>query len=262
MTVPVRPGYEQAVADFMNKGVVPTEADLLSGAVTTGLYVPFFAEVTGVDGGPDTVVPYGDPPVEWELRVPTTLVKVRTDNTLPKWASDTWAPVNPGDWKLRRSHAAWNGRVAKRAGGSEALLPREILRGLYGKHPGWDLGTPPSTGDSFCARLQYQKPSMPSCEEVSRYPVTPKRSDETIFSRLARMQVVANQPERQAEVFGWVTPSKNDIAGQQAFEIAKARYWAAPIRTLRCPLPPSPNPSRSFTCSRIRRTSMRTTCCA
>lgn len=97
VTVPVRPGYEQAVADFMNKGIVPTEADLLSGAVTTGLYVPFFAEMMGIQGGSDTAVPYGDPPLEWELRVPTTLVKVRTDNTLPKWASDTWVPVNPGD---------------------------------------------------------------------------------------------------------------------------------------------------------------------
>ncbi len=97
VTVPVRPGYEQAVADFMNKGIVPTEADLLSSAVTTGLYVPYFEEVMGVQGGPDTVVPYGDPPLEWELRVPTTLVKVRTDDTLPKWASDTWVPVNPGD---------------------------------------------------------------------------------------------------------------------------------------------------------------------
>jgi hypothetical protein len=97
VTVPVRLGYEQAVADFMNKGIVPTEADLLSGVVTTGLYVPFFAEMMGDQGGPDTAKPYGDPPLEWELRVPTTLIKVRTDNTLPKWASDTWTPVNPGD---------------------------------------------------------------------------------------------------------------------------------------------------------------------
>lgn len=97
VTLPVRPGYEQAVADFMNKGIVPTEADLLSGAVTTGLYVPFFAELMGAQGDPETVVPYGDPPLEWLLRVPTTLTKVRTDNTLPKWASDTWLPVNPGD---------------------------------------------------------------------------------------------------------------------------------------------------------------------
>ena len=56
----------------------------------------------------------------------------------------------------------------------------------------------------------------------------PKSADEQVFYRLARLEVVARQPERQAEVFGWVTPDKKDRAGQQAFEIAKARYWAGP----------------------------------
>jgi len=96
VTVPVRPGYEKAVAAYMSTGAIPTDAALLSDAVTTGLYVPFFAEMMG-DTGPDTAVPYGDPPLEWEIRAPTTLVKVRMDNTLPKWAKGTWTPVNPGD---------------------------------------------------------------------------------------------------------------------------------------------------------------------
>lgn len=104
----------------------------------------------------------------------------------------------------------------------------KILRGLYGKHPGWDTGTPSGAGDSFCARLQYQKPSMPSCQEVSRYPVVPKSPTEHIFYRLARLQVVADDPKRQAEVFGWVTPAKGDLAAQDAFERAKARYWVGP----------------------------------
>jgi glycerophosphoryl diester phosphodiesterase len=103
-----------------------------------------------------------------------------------------------------------------------------IVRGLYITHPGWDAGTPAGKGDSPCARLSYQKPDQFSCENVDRYPVLPKSTDESIFLRLARLEVVARQPERQAEVFGWVTPDKKDRSAQKAFEIAKARYWAGP----------------------------------
>jgi hypothetical protein len=102
ITVPVRKGYETVVATFMLNGAIPSSADLLS--VTTGLYVPFFAELMGSDGGPDTAVSYGNPPIEWEIRVPTTLVKLRTDNTLPRWKQKvdagnhvTYVPDLPGD---------------------------------------------------------------------------------------------------------------------------------------------------------------------
>ena len=102
ITVPVRKGYEAVVATFMLNGTLPSTSDLL--AVSTGLYVPFYVELMGSDGAPDSAVPYGNPPLEWELRVPTTLVKVRTDNTLPRWkqkvdAADhvTYVPDLPGD---------------------------------------------------------------------------------------------------------------------------------------------------------------------
>jgi hypothetical protein len=102
ITVPVRKGYEAVVATFMLNGTIPSTSDLL--AVSTGLYVPFFVELMGSDGAPDTAVPYGNPPLEWELRVPTTLVKVRTDNTLPRWKQKvdaanhvTYVPDLPGD---------------------------------------------------------------------------------------------------------------------------------------------------------------------
>lgn len=95
VTIAVRKGYEGAVATFLNgnsqlnlpAGTIPSEADLL--AITTGLYVPFFAEMTGADVGPDTALPYGDPPIKWEVRVPTKLVKIRTDNTFPSWSQKT-----------------------------------------------------------------------------------------------------------------------------------------------------------------------------
>ncbi len=83
ITLPVRKGYEVAVATFMTSGQIPTEGESLS--VAAGLYVPFFVEMMGTEGGPDTAVPYGDPPLEWEVRVPTNLVKIRTTSTLPRW---------------------------------------------------------------------------------------------------------------------------------------------------------------------------------
>jgi hypothetical protein len=102
ITVPVRKGYESVVANFMLNGAIPSTADML--AVTTDLYVPFFVELMGSDGGPDTAVSYGNPPLEWEIRVPTTLVKLRTDNTLPRWKQKvdagnhvTYVPDLPGD---------------------------------------------------------------------------------------------------------------------------------------------------------------------
>ena len=102
VTLPVRTGYEAAVATFMTSGVIPSAADILS--ITTGLYVPFFVETMGPEGGPDSAVPYGNPPVEWEVRVPTTLVKIRANNTLPRWQQSldaqnrvTYVPVLPGD---------------------------------------------------------------------------------------------------------------------------------------------------------------------
>jgi hypothetical protein len=86
----------------MTNGTIPSAADILS--ITTGLYVPFFVEAMGSEGGPDSAVPYGDPPLEWEVRVPTTLVKVRGNNTLPRWKQSldaqnhvTYVPVLPGD---------------------------------------------------------------------------------------------------------------------------------------------------------------------
>ena len=102
ITVPVRKGYDAIVASFMLNGTIPSTEDLL--AVTTGLYVPFYVELMGSDGAPDAAISYGNPPLEWELRVPTTLVKVRTDNTLPRWKQKidaanhvTYVPDLPGD---------------------------------------------------------------------------------------------------------------------------------------------------------------------
>lgn len=78
----VRPGFEGAVAHFMETGTVPTVEEL--GQMASKLYLPFLAEETGSDVAIESAIPYGKP---WTLRAPTALVKVRSDKTLPTWTS-------------------------------------------------------------------------------------------------------------------------------------------------------------------------------
>ena len=76
----VRPGFEAAVAHFMDTGTVPTVAEL--GLMASGQFLPFLAEETGADVDIEAALPYGE---LWELRAPTALVKLRADQTLPAW---------------------------------------------------------------------------------------------------------------------------------------------------------------------------------
>ena len=82
MLLSVRPGFEGAVAHFMETGIVPTVEEL--GLMASGLYLPFLSENTGSDVAIESATPYGEP---WELRAPTVLVKLRSDKTLPTWTS-------------------------------------------------------------------------------------------------------------------------------------------------------------------------------
>ena len=115
----------------------------------------------------------------------------------------------------------------------------KILRGIYATHRGYNSGwtaqdqaryggVGENQGPSTCDNLLYKKPEQPSCATIGRYPVTWPSSGEPLFIALARLEAAARQPERQRELFGWVTPVKDDLVGQTAFEIAKARYWEGP----------------------------------
>jgi hypothetical protein len=77
--IPVRPGFETALAHFMETGAIPEDGEL--GDLHSDLYLPLIQEIVGHDAAEDGV-PYGEP---WEVRLPTTLVKVRADGSLPKW---------------------------------------------------------------------------------------------------------------------------------------------------------------------------------
>lgn len=69
--VPVRPGFETAVAHFCDTGAIPEgEATLVGGS----LYVPIVQEITESLGKLDDGVPYPEGSGPWEVRVPTTLV--------------------------------------------------------------------------------------------------------------------------------------------------------------------------------------------
>ncbi len=78
--VSVRPGFEASVLAFMLDGTVPT-LDALT-EITSPLYLPLLQELREPDTALDTGKPYGD---SWELRLPTTLVALRRDGTLPRW---------------------------------------------------------------------------------------------------------------------------------------------------------------------------------
>jgi hypothetical protein len=105
VTLIVRKGYEDLVSSYLKTGTIPANDQFP--AVATDLDLGFVAEMLNADGTPDTAVAYGDP---WEVRVPTTLVKIRRTDTLPKWKQQVapappapltgvviWVPDNPGD---------------------------------------------------------------------------------------------------------------------------------------------------------------------
>lgn len=95
VTVPVRAGFEKAVAHYLETGELWNGSDPLD--ITSDTYLPIMKEIQERDSVPGTEVPYGDP---WEVRMPTTLVSLRDDGKLPRWkeepkGSGTWVEEDP-----------------------------------------------------------------------------------------------------------------------------------------------------------------------
>lgn len=90
VVVPVRPGFEGAIAHYAETGQVwlgEDQPDMYS-----DLFVSIMQEIKDRDRAPGDETPVGEP---WEVRLPTTLVKLRTDDTLPEWeksAEGKWQP--------------------------------------------------------------------------------------------------------------------------------------------------------------------------
>ena len=102
VVLPVRPGFETAVAHFLDTGEIWDGADppLLS----SPLYVSIIQEIKERDLAPGVEVAQGDP---WDVRLPTTLVRLRPDGSLPTWQKDRRA-VGPGvsRWPSHRGTAS------------------------------------------------------------------------------------------------------------------------------------------------------------
>ncbi len=86
--LPIRPGFVDAVDHFRVFGE-PWEGGSLP-SISDETYLPIAEEIAARLRRPGSEVPVGDP---WEVRVPTTLVKLRPDDRLPRWekrADGTW----------------------------------------------------------------------------------------------------------------------------------------------------------------------------
>jgi hypothetical protein len=90
VVVPVRPGFEGAVAHYVETGQVWLGEDEPN--MYSQLFVSILQEIKDRDRAPGDEVAVGEP---WEVRLPTTLVRLRGDDELPTWEKDadgTWQP--------------------------------------------------------------------------------------------------------------------------------------------------------------------------
>lgn len=88
--VPVRPGFEGAVDHFMTFGEPWMGGPLPP--ISSPMYLPIADELAERLDRPGDEIPEGDP---WEVRIPTNLVRLRDDGSLPVWvkaADGRWVP--------------------------------------------------------------------------------------------------------------------------------------------------------------------------
>lgn len=90
--IPVRPGFAAALDHFRLFGEPWQGAGLPP--ISDGLYLPIADEIAERMGRPGGEIPVGEP---WEVRVPTSLVRLRAADDFPAWrkSSDgTWAETS------------------------------------------------------------------------------------------------------------------------------------------------------------------------
>ncbi|MDX9865528.1 MAG: hypothetical protein RBT34_12060, partial [Anaerolineaceae bacterium] len=76
--LPARRAFEPAIEHFCRTGYAWAGGPLPQ--IGNDMYLPFYEEQKAQMGSPDNEVPFGDP---WEVRVPTSLIKVRKDDRVP-----------------------------------------------------------------------------------------------------------------------------------------------------------------------------------
>jgi hypothetical protein len=95
VVVPVRLGFEKAMVHFLDTGQVWEGGDLPE--IGDPLYVDILEEIKERLKAPGDEIPVFEP---WEVRLPTTLVRLRPDSSLPQWEKDeegNWHPVESND---------------------------------------------------------------------------------------------------------------------------------------------------------------------
>jgi len=88
VSVPARPGFEGAIDHFMAFGELWNGGPLPP--VSSPLYLRIADELAERLERPGDEIPQGEP---WTVRLPTTLVRLRPDGTLPKWKQNA-----EGEW--------------------------------------------------------------------------------------------------------------------------------------------------------------------
>ncbi len=91
VVIPVRPGFEGAIQYFMETGMIWNGADFIN--IGSPLYVSIIEEIKESQKALGKEVSQGG---TWDVRLPTTLVKLRPDDKLPEWEKDAqgnWVPV-------------------------------------------------------------------------------------------------------------------------------------------------------------------------
>lgn len=92
VVVPVRPGFEHAVVHFQETGQIWEGGELPQ--IGSPQYLDILEEVKGRLQAPGSEVPVGEP---WEVLLPTTLVRLRPDSSLPRWERDADGHLQPVD---------------------------------------------------------------------------------------------------------------------------------------------------------------------
>lgn len=93
LVVSVRPGFEAAVQHYLETGEIWNGIDPLEIDVSSELYLPIVEELMAQDDALLEEEPVHEP---WDVRVPTSLVRLRNTSELPTWEKDadgTWLPV-------------------------------------------------------------------------------------------------------------------------------------------------------------------------
>lgn len=111
--VPVRPQLEGDVRYFLMTGQI-WGGGAMPGITDTD-YLPITEEIRARDDAPGSETPQGDP---WEVSLPTALIRLRNDDTLPVWnkyivgGRDVWVPgrIVNGKWIPDYGHLDGNGK--------------------------------------------------------------------------------------------------------------------------------------------------------